>query len=145
MGNKKFALKCDFSRLTPRWDFQLISLNIPSWRFLASRLKSQHKPPEVEKWKLPMLQPRAGVQCWSCPTPGRPMGNVQWVCCTSCFQFYSMFLHLPELNWSGSSSGEPLGARTRAKPPGWQGWEGMGVTVPPPGSASPAWSCTERC
>lgn len=26
--------------------------------------------------------------------------------------------------------------------PGWQGWEGMGGTVPPPGSASPAWSCT---
>lgn len=59
------------------------------------------------------------------------MGNAQWVCCTSCFQLYSMLLHLPELNCSGSLSGEPLGARTRAKPPGWQGWEGMGVTVPP--------------
>lgn len=48
MGNEEFALRCDFSRLTPKQDFQLISLDIPSWSFLSSGLKGQRKPPEVE-------------------------------------------------------------------------------------------------
>lgn len=59
LGNEKFALKCDFSCLTPSWDFQLILLNIFSWRYFCFRARGTERP--MRSWQLCILQPKAQV------------------------------------------------------------------------------------
>ena len=56
LGNEKFALKCDFSRLTPSQDFQLILLNASSWRHFCFRARGTEQP--MRSWQLCILQPK---------------------------------------------------------------------------------------
>lgn len=76
LANEKFASKCEFSRLTPIQDFQLILLDSFSWRIFHFGVRGTERPWEVggsASWS-----PRLGV--WGIPRdPGDPFSSPSFV------------------------------------------------------------------